>query len=81
MGKFCSTRHILQILRFQIFIFTFRFLQNSLNGKNLNSEEAVEYHLTNFIQEKPSFSFKNGIDKLIDRWRTIVEKNGDYMID
>ncbi|XP_025263217.1 histone-lysine N-methyltransferase SETMAR-like [Camponotus floridanus] len=59
----------------------FRSLQNSLNGKNLNSEEAVEKHLTNFFQKKPSFFFKNGIDKLVDRWKTIVEENGDYIID
>lgn len=59
----------------------FRSLQNSLNGENLKSEEAVENYLTNFFQEKPSSFFKNGIDKLVNRWKTIVEKNGDYIID
>ncbi|XP_072758670.1 histone-lysine N-methyltransferase SETMAR-like [Anoplolepis gracilipes] len=42
-------------------------LQNSLNSKNLMSEESVKNHLTNFFQEKPSSFFKNGIDKLVDR--------------
>ena len=59
----------------------FRSLQNSLNGKNLNSVEAVENYLTNFFQEKPSSFYKNGIDKLVERWETIVEKDGDYIID
>ncbi|XP_026830138.1 histone-lysine N-methyltransferase SETMAR-like [Ooceraea biroi] len=59
----------------------FRSLQNSLNGENLKSEEAVENHLTNFFQGKPSSFFKNGINKLVDRWKTIVEKDGDYIID
>ena len=59
----------------------FRSLQNSLNGKNLNSMEAVENYLMNFFQEKPSSFYKNGIDKLVEHWETIVEKDGDYIID
>ena len=59
----------------------FRSLQNSLNGKNLNSVEAVKNYLTNIFQEKPSSFYKNGIDKLVERWETIVEKDGDYIID
>ena len=59
----------------------FRSLQNSLNGKNFNSVEAVENYLTNFFQEKPSSFYRNGIDKLVERWETIVEKDGDYIID
>ena len=59
----------------------FSSLQNSLNGKNLNSVEAVENYLANFFQEKLSSFYKHGIDKLVERWETIVEKDGNYIID
>lgn len=59
----------------------FRSLQNDLNGKNFNSMKAVENYLTIFFKEKPHSFYKNGIYKLVERWKTIVENNGDYIID
>ena len=59
----------------------FRSLQNSLSGANLRSEEAVRNQLINFFEEKPTSFYKNGIDKLVDRWKTIVKNNGDYILD
>lgn len=59
----------------------FRSLQNSLAGKCLQSEEDVLRHLTIFFDEKSADFFSNGINKLVDRWKTIVDNNGEYIID
>jgi len=64
----------------------FRSLQNSLNEKNFGSEDAVDAencrkHLTIFFDGKPRNFYKKGIYKLIKCWQTIVENNGDYIVD
>lgn len=58
--------------------YLFQSLSNSLSGKKFCSEEAVKNHLSDFIQGKPSEFFKSGIEKLVDRWKMIVDRNGDY---
>ncbi|CAK9833044.1 Histone-lysine N-methyltransferase SETMAR [Anthophora retusa] len=58
----------------------FRSLQNSLNGKNFNSLVEIKNHLENFFAEKPERFWKDGIFKLHERWRKVVEQNGAYII-
>ena len=58
----------------------FRLLQNSLNGKSFNSLVEIKNHLEKFFAEKPERFWKDGIFKLPERWRKIVEQNGIYII-
>ncbi|XP_018046256.1 PREDICTED: histone-lysine N-methyltransferase SETMAR-like [Atta colombica] len=58
----------------------FRPLQNSLNGKSFNSLVEVKNHLEKFFAEKPERFWKDGIFKLPERWRKVVEQNGTYII-
>lgn len=58
----------------------FRSLQNNLNGKNFGSLVAVENYLKTFFAEKPRSFYEKGIHQLVERWQTIVENGGDYII-
>jgi len=59
--------------------FLFR-LQNSFNGKSFNSLVEVKNYLEKFFAEKPERFWKDGIFKLPERWRKVVEQNGTYII-
>ncbi|KOC70126.1 Histone-lysine N-methyltransferase SETMAR [Habropoda laboriosa] len=58
----------------------FRSLQNSLNGKNFNSMVEIKNHIEKFFAEKSEKFWKDGIFKLPERWRKVVEQNGTYII-
>ncbi|XP_018366071.1 PREDICTED: histone-lysine N-methyltransferase SETMAR-like [Trachymyrmex cornetzi] len=59
----------------------FRVLQKSLNGKSFNSLEDCKNHLDQFIAEKDAKFWENGIMKLPERWRKVVEQNGTYVVE
>jgi len=82
---FCLIRLIRLILHHQIFIyldlfFLFRSLQNSLIGKNFTSLEDCKKHLEEFVAYKTGKFWEDEIFKL-QRWRKVVEKNGEYIIE
>ncbi|KZC14268.1 Histone-lysine N-methyltransferase SETMAR, partial [Dufourea novaeangliae] len=58
----------------------FRSLQNSLNGKNFNSLVEIKHHVEKFFAENPARFWKDGIFKLPERWKKVVEQNGTYII-
>lgn len=57
----------------------FKFLQNYLSGKNLNTREACEIELGKFFNSRDENFFKNGILKLPKRWAKVVQSNGAYI--
>ena len=59
--------------------YLFRSLQNSLNGKSFNSL-VEKNHLEKFFAEKSERFWKDGIFKLPERWRKVVEQNSIYII-
>lgn len=59
----------------------FRSLQNSLNGKTFDSDEAVNRHLVQFFASKERSFYQRGILKLVERWRKVIDQNGQYIID
>lgn len=59
----------------------FRSLQNSLNGKNFDSLDGLKNYLDQFFAEKPGKFWEDGIFKLRERWRKVVEQNGVYIIE
>ena len=58
----------------------FRFLQNSLNRKTFNDDEAVKSCLVQFFSDKDQKFYAHGIVKLPERWQNVIEKNGEYII-
>ena len=61
--------------------YLFRSLQNSLNGKTFNYDEAVKSHLVQFFADKDQKFCERGIMKLPERWEKVIEQNGKYIID
>ena len=61
--------------------YLFRSLQNSLNGKTFNDDEAVKSHLIQFFADKDQNFYERGIMKLPERWQKVIEQNGKYIID
>ena len=59
--------------------YLFHSLQNVLNEKKISLEKFVENLLENFL--KPGESCLRGINKLADKWREIIQDNGEYTID
>ena len=59
----------------------FRSLQNHLNGKTFDSNEAVKNELIQFFDSKNQTFYESGIMKLTKRWKKVIEQNGQYIID
>ena len=58
----------------------FRPLQNHLNGKTFDSNEAVKNELIQFFTSKNQTFYESGIMKLTKRWQKVIEQNGPYII-
>ena len=61
--------------------YLFRSLQNSLNGKTFNDNEAVKSHLVQFFADKDRNFYERGIIKLPERLQKVIKQNGKYIID
>ena len=58
----------------------FQSLQNSLNGKNVNSLEDCKRHLEQFFAQKDKKFWEDGIMKLPEKWQKVVEQKGEYVV-
>ena len=61
--------------------YLFRSLQNSLNGKTFNYDEAVKSHSVQSFADKDQKFYEHGIMKLPEKWQKVIEQNGKYIID
>ena len=61
--------------------YSFRSLQNSLNCKTVNDDEAEKSHLVQFFADKDQKFYERGILKLPERWQKVIEETGKYIID
>ena len=59
----------------------FRSLQNILENKIFKDIEDVREEVTRFFASKPVSFYRGGIKKLPQRWETIIENDGNYIID
>jgi histone-lysine N-methyltransferase SETMAR len=59
----------------------FRSLQNHLNSKKFERFEEVNDAILAYFESKPRSFYKVGIKKLVTRWETVIESNGNYIID
>ena len=53
-------------------------LDNFLRNKTFNNREDVQNTFASFVENCDSLFFKNGINKLVKRWESVVDANGDY---
>ena len=58
----------------------FQSLQNSLNGKKLNSLENYKRHMELFFAQKDKKFWEDEIMKLSEKWQKIVEQNGEHVV-
>ena len=56
-------------------------LQNHLNGKTFNSDQAVKSELGQFFASKNQGFFQCGFFQLTERWQKVIQQNGEYIID
>ena len=56
-------------------------LQNHLNGKTFDLNEAVKNELIQFFASKNQTFYGSGMMKLTVRWQKVIEQNGQYIID
>ncbi|KAK1137736.1 hypothetical protein K0M31_002230 [Melipona bicolor] len=59
----------------------FRSMQNSLNGKIFNNADDVRSHLIQFFNSKDQTFYERGIFTLPERWKKVIDKNGQYLIE
>lgn len=59
----------------------FRSLQNNLTGKKFASREALKNYLDSFFANKLISFYDRGIRMLPERWKQVVENDGNYIID
>ena len=56
-------------------------LQNSLNGKTFNGDEAVKSHMVQFFADKDQKFNERGIMKLPEKWQKVIKQKGKYIIE
>jgi [histone H3]-lysine36 N-dimethyltransferase SETMAR len=59
----------------------FRSMYHYLSGKNFNKPEEVKSSLEEYFASKPSSFYNNGIKNLVNRWKKVVESDGNYILD
>ena len=58
-----------------------RVLQNHLNGKTFDSNEAVKIEFIQIFASKNQTLYESEIMKLTERWQKAMKQNGQYIID
>ena len=53
-------------------------LKSSLAGKSFASRDEILRDVNTWIESKPCEFFRNGIQKLPERWQRCIEANGEY---
>jgi len=59
----------------------FRSMQHSLAEKKFENREEVQIWVTNYFESQPAEFFARGIRSLRERWRHVIDNNGEYLLD
>lgn len=59
----------------------FRSMQHFLGGKKFENNEEIKIWVTKYFSSQQPEFFMKGIRDLRTRWRTVIDNNGDYVID
>jgi hypothetical protein len=52
-----------------------------MRGVSFNNDAELQNWLDDFFTAKLADFFKRGIENLPERWETVVNKGGDYILD
>ena len=63
------------------YLHLFRALQNHLSEKSFDYLEALKLEITNFFDSKPDSFYSDGIKHLHERWRQVVNSEGQCIPD
>ena len=61
--------------------YLFRSLQHFLSGKNFENPEAIKNEVSAYFNAKDPSWFEKGFKDLFKRWETVINNNGDYIIN
>jgi histone-lysine N-methyltransferase SETMAR len=59
----------------------FRALDRHLREKSFADENALKMEIGHFFDSQPETFYKDGINALPDRWRRVVDADGDYLVE
>lgn len=59
----------------------FRSLSNALKDVSFDDENELDTWLNEWFKSKPAQFFKQGFEKMINRWEEVINNGGDYVID
>jgi histone-lysine N-methyltransferase SETMAR len=54
-------------------------LKEELSGRKFKSDEEVQAAVHDWLQRQPKDFFSRGIQALVKRWNTCIERSGDYV--
>ena len=74
---FCHIHHIVLTLHHLI---TF-YLQNSLTGKNFNTDDDIKSYLIQFFANENQKFYEHGIMMLSERWQKVIDQNGQHITE
>ena len=60
--------------------YLFHFLSNHMRGVTFNNEEDLKNWFNKLFNTRPENFWRNGIDKLVERWEKVINHNGEYII-
>ena len=56
-------------------------MSNFTRGKSYDNETALKDDIQRFFDSKDLAFYRHGIHSLVDRWRLVVDHNGDYFVE
>lgn len=59
----------------------FRSLQNHIANMRFNNNEQLKTELETFFKEKPQSFYAHGIESLQQKWRDVINIDGEYLLD
>ena len=59
----------------------FRSLSNNLQRTSFLDENVIRTWLEDFFSSKPRDFYRHGIEKLLQRWQTVLNSEGEYIVD
>ncbi|UYV61928.1 hypothetical protein LAZ67_1007092 [Cordylochernes scorpioides] len=59
----------------------FRSMSEHMRGTTFDDKEDLKTWLNNFFDTRPGDIWRNGINKLVERWEEVLNNNGEYIID
>lgn len=59
----------------------FRSMQHSLAEKKFKNRDEIQIWVSNFFESQPVEFFKKGIYSLRERWRQVLDTDGEYLLD